>query len=140
MYAPIQSACSGMNVCEEHIQEISCYKADGRWYIGLSDYIRSKGQQAYIQLGAFTDDLISWIARKRNRFTVLFHTLPFEGARKLVLDELCTGPEGGAYYRLISGSNRGTYRLWVCDTSLLVFGDLPPQIFFRFDRKDEQQN
>ena len=131
MFTTVQTKITGTPVVPKHIQEITCYKEAGRWYISLAKLVTAKGRQAGTEIAAFTDDLLGWLARRRNRFTLLLHTLPFEGARVLELEELCTGKEGGAYYRLFSGSAAGRLRLWVCDTSLLVFGDLPPWIFVK---------
>lgn len=135
MYTPILPSVTGIAIKPGNIKELTCYKEAGHWYISLAQYMKQKGVQACTEVAAITDGLLAWISRRRNRFTVLLDTLPFDGARVLELDELCTGPEGGAYYRLITGRNNQERRLWVCDTSLLVFGDLPPRIFFRLGSK-----
>jgi hypothetical protein len=115
----------------EYVPKITCVKQGGHWYISLTKYVATKGWQTFTEIAALTDDLLGWLARRRNRITLLLHTQPFEGARVLQLDELCSAPAGGAYYRLLAASQPAGRRLWVCDTSLLVFGDLPYRIFFR---------
>lgn len=114
------------------VQEITCYKEEGHWYISAATFVVQKGQQAYTRLAVMADGFIGWISRKRSRFTMHLHTAPFEGARMLELEELCTGPDGGAWYRLPTSKAPGhQHRIWVCDSSLVIFGDLPQRIFFR---------
>lgn len=119
------------------IQEITCYKEEGRWYISAATFVVQKGQKAFTRLAVMADGFIGWISRKRSRFTMHLHTAPFEGARMLELEELCTGPYGGGWYRLVAGKAPGhQQRIWVCDSSLLIFGDLPQRIFFKRVKKE----
>jgi hypothetical protein len=82
------------------------------------------------------EDWLQLLAGRRSSITLFLDTEPFEGAGVLVLEELCTGPEGGAFYRMeFYGGRFINKRIWVCDVSLCIFGDLPPRIFFRKKRK-----
>lgn len=138
MFTPVRPRISGIPIQPTDIQELTCYKEEGRWHISLAGYIRHKGKQLATEIAAMADELITRISGRRNRFTLKLHTLPFEGARVLELDEICNSPQGGAWYR-ISHARYKVQRLWICDTSLLVFGDLPPRIFFQFGNKQKNR-
>jgi len=130
MFTSLQPSVTGITICPGPIPEVFCYKEANHWHISLTNFMKMKSRQAYTEIAAYTDELLCWLARRRKQFMLMLHTLPFKGARMLVLDELCTGPEGGAYYRFYT-RRAVARRLWVCDTSLLVLGDLPPRIFVK---------
>lgn len=132
MFTIVKTKVQGLAIQPGEVQKITCSREGNRWSLVWANYMVKKSQRAYTEIAAITDEFIAWMSRKRKKFTVLLHNLPFEGARMLVLDELCTGPEGGAWYRMpTSRVSHNTHRLWVCDTSLLAFGDFPHRIFFR---------
>ncbi|OLY91730.1 hypothetical protein SAMN05444008_10314 [Cnuella takakiae] len=136
MHTLVQPSVAGISITPGDIQELTIFQEEGRWYIGIAKYLKSKSHQAFTEVASITDGLMQWIARRRKRFTVFLHTQPFEGARMLELVEMCTGPEGGAFYRVSAQRSPSEHRIWVCDTSLLVFGDLPQRIFFKLGNKE----
>jgi hypothetical protein len=85
------------------------------------------------------EEWLHLLAGRRTNIKLLLDTEPFEGAQVLNLEELCTGPEGGAYYRMYAyGKKALNRRIWVCDLSLCIFGDMPPRIYFRREVKNSQ--
>jgi hypothetical protein len=107
-------------------------KEEDKWYIDLPDYLEQGGRKEDLKMVAGTDDLLTLIARGKKQVTVTMDTQPFEGADVLGLIELCDQPMGGGYYIMYKCRGREiNKRMWLCDVTLFVFGDIPERIYIR---------
>ncbi|MFL5740114.1 MAG: DUF6717 family protein [Flavisolibacter sp.] len=106
-------------------------KEENRWYVCLPEIFR-KGFTLFNELSEGAQTMLNTIARGRNQLSLKMDTVPFDGADCLELLEHCTAPKGGAYYLMhTSNGKRVNKKMWVCDLSLAVFGDLPDGIYFQ---------
>ena len=102
------------------------------WYIDLPDYIAQGGSKGDLAMVAGADDMLDVLAEGGDRVTLSIDTKPFEGADELELIELCEPSIGGGYY--LMQHYAGTEikkRMWLCDVTLFVFGDMPSHIYVR---------
>lgn len=106
-------------------------EADG-WYLTTPEQPDSVYHATLSLLSDGVHRLLDFVARGRQMVTLTMDTKPFEGADLLELTELGSPAEGGGYYRLFSRFGRLiSQALWLCDISLLVFGDIPERIYIR---------
>jgi hypothetical protein len=110
-------------------------KEDNRWFIDLPEYIEQGGSKAELEMVAGADEMLSILAGKKKMVTLTMDTAPFEGADVLELVELCDAPMGGGYYVLKTYQGKTINRkMWLCDVTLFVFGDMPEKIFIRKEK------
>ena len=108
------------------------YKEDGNWYIDLPEYIQQGGSHEALRMVAGADELLDLMARFKKTLALMMDTSPFEGADFMELEELCGPPLGGGYYRMHSCRGRKLdKRIWLCDVTLFVFGDMPQHIYVK---------
>ena len=102
------------------------------WYIDLPDYLSQGGQKKDLRMAAGAGKLLTYLARREKKLTITIDTEPFEGAEKLELVELCDQPMGGGYYLLRTCRGRAVNRrMWLCDVTLFIFGDMPECLYVR---------
>lgn len=107
-------------------------KEDNHWYISAQEDTHEHDRSAFSLLSDGVHRLLDFVARGRNKVTLTLDTEPFEGADLLELTELGAPDQGGGYYRLFSRMGKLIAQaLWLCDISLLVFGDIPERIYIR---------
>jgi hypothetical protein len=107
-------------------------KEGSQWFIDLPEYLAQGGSKADLQMVEGADELLQFIAGGKKRITLQLDREPFEDADVLELVELCAAPMGGGYYRMHMYRNqRIEKRIWLCDVTLFVFGDMPEHIYFR---------
>lgn len=105
-------------------------KENGLWYIDLPEYLQQGGSKADLQMVAGADEMLDIMARGKKKVTIELDREPFEGADLLELTELCEAPMGGGYYTMHTYKGRPlNKRMWLCDVTLFVFGDMPQKIF-----------
>lgn len=119
----------------QEVAEAFCFtKLEGCWRLILPGSPGKPPTEVVLTSGI--DELLHMLARHRNELWLQLERTAFAGASVLVLDEFCPAPRGGAYYRIYPREGRALkQRLWVCEVSLLIFGDLPERIYYRLLRK-----
>lgn len=116
-------------------EQAFCFvKLEGCWRLVLPS--ANGGKTTEVVLTSGIDELLHLLARRSNELWLQLERTAFAGASVLVLDEFCPAPRGGAYYRIYPREGKPLkQRLWVCEVSLLIFGDLPERIYFRLLRR-----
>jgi len=110
----------------------SFVKEDRRWYIDLPAYLAQGGNKADLQMVEGADVLLNFMAHGKKIVTLQLDREPFEGADVLELVELCNAPKGGGYYQMHTFRKQAIEkRIWLCDVTLFVFGDMPERIYIR---------
>lgn len=105
-------------------------KEGQQWFIELPEYLAQGGSKADLQMVEGADELLNFIAGSKKRVTIQLDRKPFEGADVLKLIELCEAPKGGGYYQMHTYRNQIIEkRIWLCDVTLFIFGDMPEQIY-----------
>jgi len=103
-----------------------------QWFIDLPEYLAQGGSKADLQMVEGADELLDLIANGKRRVTIQLDREPFEGADVLELVELCDAPKGGGYYKLERyRQQKLNKRIWLCDVTLFVFGDMPERIYIK---------
>ena len=118
-------------------------KQNGRWYIDLPEYIQNGGSKADLEMVAWADEMLDAMARGKKRVTIEMDREPFDGADLLELTELCEAPLGGGYYVMHTYKGRPlNKKMWLCDVTLFVFGDIPQRIFCKMveEKKSNSTN
>jgi hypothetical protein len=107
-------------------------KENGRWYIDLPDYLARGGMPSDLEMAEGAHELLNMMARGKNNVKLVLETEPFDGADVLELDELCGAPKGGGYYMMHTCRSRPLQkRIWLCDVTLFVFGEMPQKIYIK---------
>lgn len=122
----------GINL--EHVErrEYTFLKENGRWYIDLPEYLKQGGSKGDLEMVAGADEMLDIMARGKKHVTLEMDREPFEGADLLELTELCSAPMGGGYYIMHTYRGRTLQkRMWLCDVTLFVFGDMPEKIYVK---------
>ena len=107
-------------------------KEGGLWYIDLPEYLAQGGRKADLLMVEGADDLLDFMADERKSISMELDTVPFDGADVMDLLELCQAPKGGGYYILHTYQQQVLQKkLWLCDVTLFVFGDMPERIYVK---------
>jgi hypothetical protein len=118
--------------CHPERSAYTFIKEDNHWYITAPEHSSPEDRSAYSVLSDGVHRLLDFVARGRKKVTLTMDTEPFDGADLLELTALGSPTEGGGYYRLFSRMGKLIAQtLWLCDISLLVFGDIPERIYIR---------
>ena len=105
-------------------------KENGRWFIDLPEYLQQGGSKADLEMVSGADEMLDAMARGRKKLTIELDREPFDGADLLELEELCEAPMGGGYYVMHTYTGRPLgKKMWLCDVTLFVFGDMPQRIY-----------
>ena len=116
----------------ENTSIYSFVKEDRQWYIDLPGYLAHGGNKADLQMVEGADVLLNFMAHGKKIVTLQLDRAPFEGADVLKLVELCDAPKGGGYYIMHTFRKQAIEkRIWLCDVTLFVFGDMPECIYIR---------
>jgi hypothetical protein len=103
-------------------------KKENRWFLSLP--YRKEANRIMNELIEGTQSLLNTLARGADKLCLTMDTQPFEGAERLQLVELCD--RGGAYYYMDTcNGKRVNKKMWLCDLTLLLFGDMPEGVYFR---------
>jgi hypothetical protein len=118
----------------DHCPEIKPFtfiKKDDIWFIDHSER-NELGIKADCEAIAGADDILDMLARNKKRVTITMDTLPFDRADELELIELCDAPKGGGYYLVRTFRGREINRkIWLCDSTLLLLGEMPERLYVR---------
>ncbi|MEI6949261.1 DUF6717 family protein [Paraflavisolibacter sp. H34] len=107
-------------------------KQDDSWYLKVNESSQAGGSQAYLPMETGRDTILDFLSRGKNKVTLSMDTEPFEGAELLSLEEICDAPKGGGYYLLHRFKGRLiNKKVWLCDTALFLFGDVPERIYVK---------
>lgn len=102
------------------------------WYIDLPEFIEQGGNIGDLQMVDGADKMLDMMAENENSVMVYLAKEQFEGADKLTLIEKCDASVGGGYYKMKEYEGQEINRkMWLCQVTEFVFGDIPPQIFVK---------
>lgn len=109
-------------------------KESGCWYIDLPQFLARGGSKNDLQMVEGADALLRLMARGKSNIYIRMDTEPFDGADVLELVQLCDAPKGGGYYLMHTCRSRIiNKKIWLCDVTLFVFGDMPQRIYVGVD-------
>mgnify|MGYP003576768124 CR=1 FL=1 len=112
------------------IRTYTFIKEEGIWYIDMPDYIHQGGSKEHLQMREGANEVLRIIARGKSIVHLMIDPVPFEGADRLQLDSLSPAPKGGGYYIMETcRGKRFDKRIWLCDITLFIFGDMPPFLY-----------
>lgn len=109
------------------------YKDEYGWFIDLPNW---EGEKYDLQMVAGADTFLDLLSQGENDVYVTLSTKPFENCEVLMFEHygrLEAWELGeGAWYVL--NSYKGLdydLKMWLCDVTKFVFGDLPDKIYFK---------
>ncbi len=107
-------------------------KTGYEWYIDLPEYIEKGGSIGDLQMVEGADKMLDMMAGEEKSVTLLISDNQFDGAELLILIEKCDPYIGGGYYLLKNYDGKEINRkMWLCQVTEFVFGNLPEQIFLK---------
>lgn len=107
-------------------------KLEDYWFIDLPEYIEQGGNPGDLQMVDGADTMLDVMAEKGDSVSLTLSTEPFEAADEVVLLEICDPEIGGGYYLMKTYKGQAVdQRMWLCQVTEFVFGDLPERIFVR---------
>lgn len=111
------------------IKKIKFYKEKtGRWYADLPEWEGSK-EDLEMVMGA--DDLLHILAEGEDFVYLQIGDEKFPGAGQMVLIEPGSFEMGGGWYLIPTiGQIDFSLKIWLCDVTKFVFGNLPETIWF----------
>ena len=116
----------------ENIRTYEFVRNTQDWYAVVPNYRTQGLKKENLLLVDGTRKLLNLFACGRPSLRLRLSDVPFDGADCLQLAERCEDKQGGAYYLLRTCHGQPVESLmWVCDISLLVFGDFPEAIYLR---------
>ena len=108
------------------------YKKENQWFIDLPKYVLNGGEDADLEMVDGADELLNLMASGKRKVSIQMDVVYFDGADTLELEKICEAPKGGGYYRLLTfRSSPFNKKIWLCDVTLFVFGDLPEKIYIK---------
>lgn len=111
-------------------------KTGEEWFIDLPEYIEQGGNYGDLQMVDGADTMLEVMAGEGDAVTLTIATEPFAGADELVLTEKCDPYIGGGYYLMKTYQGKEiNQRMWLCQVTEFVFGNLPERIFVRQENK-----
>lgn len=109
-------------------------KENGAWHIDCPRFLQQIGNEADFTLLQGAKRILDFIAKGATKMTITMDTQPLEKAGILQLVELGDASKGGGYYQVLNNEGKLLKRkLWLCDVTLFVFGDIPERIYIRRD-------
>jgi hypothetical protein len=107
-------------------------KTGEEWFIDLPEYIEQGGNYGDLQMVDGADTMLEVMAGEGDTVTLTIATEPFAGADELILTEKCDPYIGGGYYLMKTYRGKEiNQRMWLCQVTEFVFGNLPERIFVR---------
>lgn len=118
-------------VAEE--QDMYSFKREsGTWYIHLPAYLRQGCSKADLQMVDGAQKFLNVLSNGASTLRLRISTETQQGWDTLELIEHCGPPKGGAIYLFTPAGEQSEGSLfWICDLTLFVFGDMPPQIYIQ---------
>ncbi len=108
------------------------YKDGISWYIDLPAYLEQGGTIGDLQMVDGADKMLDIVAEGKSDVVLQIATEPFEKSDVLELVEKCDPYIGGAYYFLKNYEGQTfNQRMWLCQVTEFVFGDLPNHIYIK---------
>ena len=107
-------------------------KRGSDWYIDLPEYIAQGGNVGDLQMVDGADEMLDMMSNNTGMVAANISKEPFDNADRLLLTEKCDDTIGGGYYlmRTYKGEEINK-KMWLCQVTEFVFGELPEQIFIR---------
>jgi hypothetical protein len=108
------------------------YKDGISWYIDLPAYLEQGGTIGDLQMVDGADKMLDIVAAGKSDVVLQISTEAFGQADVLELMEKCDPYIGGGYY-LLKDYEGQTFnqRMWLCQVTEFVFGDLPSHIYIK---------
>ncbi len=99
-----------------------------RWFVDLPEWTGSKSELEMI-MGA--DDMLNIISQGESKVFLNISLEPFDGCD--ILEKIEDTPGiGGAYYMMKSYKGiEYNLKLWLCEVTRFVFGNLPEKIYIK---------
>jgi len=109
------------------------FQKTGRdWYIDLPEFIEQGGSIGDLQMVDGADKMLDMMAGNDSSVLLDISKEQFEGADVLVLIEKCDPYIGGGNYLMPQyEGEKIDHKIWLCQVTEFVFGDIPQQIFVR---------
>ncbi len=109
------------------------YKDEEGWFVDLPEWEGTKGE---LQMVMGADSFLEILAQGENEIDVTLSTEPFQNAEVLhfLYVGRLEGPEygeGGWYYLKEYLGIPFDLKMWLCDVTKFVFGELPNKIYFK---------
>ena len=102
------------------------------WYIELPEYLAAGGSKGDLAMVAGADTMLDIMAEGNGSVTLQIDTHPFPGADLVERTEICDPSMGGGYYLMPSFNGKPLqHRMWLCDVTNFVFGNLPEKIYIK---------
>ena len=110
-------------------------KTGREWFIDLPEYIEQGGNMGDLQMVDGADIMLDMMAENQDVVQLTISEQQFDGADMLVLTEKCDPYIGGAYYLMpIYEGQEVNRKMWLCQVTVFVFGDLPLKIYVRREK------
>lgn len=107
-------------------------KRGPEWFIDLPEFIEQGGTAGDLQMVDGADKMLDMMAGNENAVMLCVSKEPFEGADLLSLVEKCDPFIGGGYYLMKKFEGEDINRkMWLCQVTEFVFGDIPLQIYVK---------
>ena len=107
-------------------------KTGSDWYIDLPEYIWQGGSIGDLQMVDGADAMLDRMAANDKSISLAISIEPFEGADELTLLDKCDPYIGGGNYLMkVYEGKEINWKMWLCQVTAFVFGDIPAQIFVR---------
>lgn len=105
------------------------------WFIDLPEYLEQGGSIGDLQMVDGADKMLDMMAGDNNAVILKIDKEKFDGADMLVLVEKCDPYIGGGYYMMKHYEGLEINRkMWLCQVTEFVFGDIPQQIFVKREK------
>lgn len=136
LFVEVSSIVKWSSVCTCLFMETHRFvKEYSGWYIDLPAYLAQGGSKGDLAMVAGADTMLDIMAEGKNEVTISIDTQPFPKADLLELVEVCSPSMGGGYYVLHTYQQKAIeHRMWLCDVTNFVFGNLPKHIYIRKER------
>jgi len=111
------------------IRDLKFYKEPtGQWYVDLPNF---PGAKAELEMVAGADTLLNYYANGNDNVSFqisLTEKADFDAIIFISED----GTDTGAYYNLsrLKGNNF-SFKIWLCNVTLYLFGEFPPAIYIK---------
>jgi hypothetical protein len=108
------------------------FRKENRWFLNVPEFLLLGSSASELEMTDDVPQLLDVFSDRHNSVSLRIETEPFPGADMLELAEICAAPVGGAHYLVRSCHGRRLRKkVWICDLSLCLFGDLPPVLYIR---------
>ncbi|MES2456925.1 MAG: DUF6717 family protein [Bacteroidota bacterium] len=104
--------------------------ADNRWYIDLPDW---GGALADLEMVEGADTMLDKVSSYSNECHLEMSSEPLQGADQLKLvNDLRKSIGGGEYLMERYKGETVNHKMWLCEVTETVFGELPKMIYVRY--------